>query len=533
MLQHRRKLGSAAAAFVAAALAAGPALAVKDGGTLRAYHRDNAPSASIHEEATISTVQPFMAVYNNLVMFDQAQEVNKLETIVPDLAKSWAWDASKTRLTFQLHDGVTWHDGKPFSANDVKCTWDLLQGKSEDKLRKNPRQVWYWNLKDVETNGANEVTFVLGQPQPSFLLLLASGYTPVYPCHVSAKDMRSNPIGTGPFKFVEWKRNEVIRLVRNPDYFKKGKPHLDAIDWRIIPNRSTRVLAFIAGEFDLTFTADVTIPLLKDVKSQAPHAVCHLAPQGVMNNLIVNSGAPPFDKAEIRQAMAMAIDRQAFVDILSEGHDKIGGAMLPAPEGNWAMPAAFQETLPGYGKDVAKNQAEARRIMEGLGYTADKPLQVKVSTRDIAIYRDPAVILIDQLKSIHIAGELEVVDTSIWHAKVGRKDYAVGMNLTGVGVDDPDINLVENYTCDSERNYTQYCNPEVEKLIFAQSAETDMAKRHEMVWQIEKMLAEDVARPIINHISGATCTQPEVKGFVMHTNSIYNAWRLEDVWLDK
>ena len=102
------------------------------------------------------------------------------------------------------------------------------------------------------------------------------------------------------------------------------------------------------------------------------------------------------------------------------------------------MPADMLIKLPGYGADVESNQAQARKIMEGLGYSADKPLTVKVSTRNIAIYRDPAVILIDQLKKIHIAGELEVVDTSIWHAKVARKDYAVGLNLTGVGVDDPD-----------------------------------------------------------------------------------------------
>ena len=105
-----------------------------------------------------------------------------------------------------------------------------------------------------------------------------------------------------------------------------------------------------------------------------------------------------------------------------------------------------------------------------------KPLKVKVSTRNIAIYRDPAVILIDQLKSIHIDGELEVVDTSIWHAKVTRKEFAVGMNLTGVGVDDPDVNLYENYACNSERNFTQYCNKEVDALIDKQSQEPDVGQ---------------------------------------------------------
>lgn len=530
----RAKLALAIAfSLLAITLAVTPVLAQKQGGTLRVYHRDNAPSGSIHEEATISTVQPFMSVFNNLVIFDQAKPINSMDTIVPDLAESWAWDASKTKLTFKLRQGVKWHDGKPFTANDIKCTWDLVTGKAADPLRKNPRRVWYHNLKEIAVNGDHEASFVLGRPQPSFLALLASGYTPIYPCHVSTKDMRTNPVGTGPFKFVEWKRNETMKFVRNPDYWKKGRPYLDAIEWRIIPSLSTRVLAFVAGEFDLTFDSDVSIPLMKDVASGAPKAVCGLRPTGVSINLIVNRDSAPFNDAKIRSAMGLALDRKAYIDILTEGKADIGGAMLPPPIGRWGMPPEVAAELPGYGGQVENNQAEARKIMEGLGYSAGKPLKVKVATRDIAIYRNPAVILIDHLKRIHIDGELEVVDTSIWHAKVARKDYVVGLNLTGVGVDDPDVNFYENYTCNSERNYTKYCNPELEKLIDQQSGELDVDKRRKLVWQIERRLAEDLARPIIYHQRAATCWHPHVKSLVLHDNSIYNGWRLEDVWMDK
>jgi peptide/nickel transport system substrate-binding protein len=207
--------------------------------------------------------------------------------------------------------------------------------------------------------------------------------------------------------------------------------------------------------------------------------------------------------------------------------------MLPPPEGAWGMPPEVLRTLPGYSTDVEKSRAEARKIMEELGYGPNKLLRVKVSTRNIAIYRDPAIILIDQLKNIFIDAELEVVDTSIWHAKVTRKEYSVGMNLTGVAVDDPDVNFYENYSCNSERNYTQYCNKEVERLIDQQSQETDTEKRKMIVWEIERKLAEDLARPIIFYDRAATCWQPHLKGFVLHHNSIYNNWRFEDVWLDK
>ena len=418
------RAGWAAAAMVAALSMSWPippAQAQKQGGTLRIYHRDNPPSASILEEATYSVNLPFMAVFNNLVVFDPKKQHESLEGIVAELAKSWKWDEPKTKLTMQLEQGVKWHDGKPFSAKDVQCTFHMLNGKAgAEDFRKNPRGIWFQNISEVTVNGDNEATFVLKEPQPSFLAILASGYTPIYSCHVSQRDMRTKPVGTGPFKFVEFKRNESIRLVRNPDYWKKGLPYLDALDVRIIDNRSTRILAFVAGEFDMTFGADLTVPLLKDVQKQAPNAICPLLPTGVSSNLIVNSGAAPFDNPKLRMAMALAIDRSAFNTILSEGKSGIGGAMMP-PEigGSWGMPKEELAKLPGYG-DPEKSQAEARKLMEGLGYGPDKPLKMKVSSRNIPVYRDPAVILIDQLKKIFIEGELETVDSTIWHAKVQR-----------------------------------------------------------------------------------------------------------------
>jgi peptide/nickel transport system substrate-binding protein len=529
-----RRLGVAAFVLSCQLLCLYPANAQKQGGTLRIYHRDNPPSASLHEESTVSVTQPFMALFNNLVLFDQTKPLNSVETIVPELGASWSWDQSKTRLTFKLREGVKWHDGKPFTAKDVQCTWHAVIGKDgQEEFNRNPRKVWYYNLTEVTINGAYEATFHLKEPQPSFLMLLASGFSPVYPCHVSQREMRTRPVGTGPFKLVELQRNVGIKFARNPEYWKPGKPYVDAIEMRIIESRSTRILGFVAGEFDMTFDRDVSVPLLKDVQAQAPRAICQLGPTNVSTNLAVNSAAPPFDNAKIRKAMALALDRRAFIDILTEGKAAKGAAMLPGPEGQWALPPEELAKLPGYGDDVQKNQEEARKIMTEFGYGPSKPLKVKVSVRNIAIYRDPAVILIDQLKKIYIDGELEPIDTTVWYAKVQRKDYAVSLNLTGVSVDDPDVNLVENYTCQSERNYTQYCNAAVDELIFRQSKEADRAKRQQLVWEVERKLAEDVARPIIFHNTAATCWHPHVKGVVLHQNSIYNNWRLEDVWLDK
>ena len=114
-----------------------------------------------------------------------------------------------------------------------------------------------------------------------------------------------------------------------------------------------------------------------------------------------------------------------------------------------------------------------------------------------------------------------------------RKDYTVGLNLTGSFVDDPDDNLYRNYTCGAEMNYNGYCNSDVDKLIDRQSVESDQQNRQKLVWEIERKLAEDGARPIIYYGRGATCWQPRVKGLTVMVNSIFNGWRMEDIWLDK
>ena len=514
------------------ALLAGPALAQKAGGTLRVSHRDNPPSASIHEEATISTVMPFMAVYNNLVVFDPDSKQNRPDRIVPDLATEWTWGNDGKDLTFKLREGVKWHDGKPFTSADVKCTWDMLTAK-DSKLRKNPRRSWYFNLNEVTTNGDYEVTFHLGRPQPSLLTMLAGGMSPVYPCHVSAAQMRTHPIGTGPFKFVEFRQNESIKLAKNPDYWKKGRPYLDAIEFKIIPNRATALMAFVANQYDLTFTADIGAPQLKDLKAQASWAHCEYLPTNTQANLLVNRDKPPFDNADVRKAMVLSIDRSAFTEIIGQGTNRLGGSMLPPPEGLWGMPPDFLATVAGYGADHEKQRAEGRKIMEGLGYTADKPLKIKVSTRNIATYRDQAVLLIDHLKHVNIQGELEPLETAVWYNRMAKKDYTVGLNVQGVGIDDPDVVFYETFHCGSQRNYTNYCNPETEKLFDQQSRMTDIEARKKLVWEIDKKLQEDGARPVIQHDWGATCWRPEVKGVKLAVNTIYNHWRFEDVWLDR
>src|SRR5690348_17219566 len=308
---------AAASSLTLALLITAAAFAQKTGGILKISHFDSPASMSLLEESTAAALRPVMGIFNNLVLYDQHVAQNSMRSIVPELATSWSSNEEGTELTFPLRQGVKWHDGKPFTAQDVKCTWDLLSGKASEKLRINPRKSWYSNVEEVNTNGDYEVTFRLKRPQPALLALLASGWAPIYPCHVSPRDMRSRPIGTGPFKFVEFKPNEVIRVTKNPDYWKEGRPYLDGIEWTIIKDVSTRVLAFVVGKSDLFSPYGVTIPLLKDIRSQAPQAICEVTATNVNRTLMVNRDKPPFDNPDLRRATSLTLDRKTFIDIIT------------------------------------------------------------------------------------------------------------------------------------------------------------------------------------------------------------------------
>jgi peptide/nickel transport system substrate-binding protein len=156
----------------------------------------------------------------------------------------------------------------------------------------------------------------------------------------------------------------------------------------------------------------------------------------------------------------------------------------------------------------------------------------KAEARDLPPARNAATLLIDHLKQIDIAGELEIIDTSLYYPKILRKDFSVGVNGQTSGPD-PDPTLDALYSCGSSVNWDGYCNADVDKMIEQQSIEGDAARRKQILWAIERKLAEDVARPIIFYNRFATCWQPYVKGPTMMVDSIFNSNRREDWWLDK
>src|SRR6185503_4314162 len=191
---------------------------------------------AIHETATISSVWPSMPCFNNLVLFDPLKTVESPESIIGELAEKWSWQ-----------------DGQPFTSKDVKYTFDMLREAPEatQKLRLNPRKDWYANVEAVEAADAHTVIFRMKRPQPSILMMLASGYTPVYAAHVPPATYRTGCVGTGPFKLKEWRKGEFVEYVKNPDYFVKGRPYLDGLKYIVINEPGTRIAALQTGQVEV------------------------------------------------------------------------------------------------------------------------------------------------------------------------------------------------------------------------------------------------------------------------------------------
>jgi len=527
-----RKIAFVAACGLVLALSgASGALAEKYGGVLKVTHRESPPSLSIHQEATISTVAPMSAAYNNLVYYDPFKPLEGPDTIMPELAESWFWSDKGKALTFRLHRGVQWHDGKAFTSADVKDTFDIVRGASSRRMKLNPRALWFANVADITTNGDYEVTFHLKRPQPALLSLLASGYSPVHPAHIAPDDLRTKEVGTGPFMLKAYLRDQSMEFVKNPNYFVKGRPYLDGITYIIIRSRPSRTAALQAGQLDVAFTGETSQAIYETLKKAVPTMVFQKVGTQVSDNIIVNTKKPPFDNLKVRQAINLALDRAAMIKSVHQGLAVPSGANQPPPYGYWGLNAKDLAKLPGYG-DPAKNKAQSRKLLASLGYTQQKPLKVTVSTRAIAIYVDVATWVIDQLKQVGIDSTLEQVETGNWHAKVARRDFDLALNLTGVAPDDPDSNFYENYACGSERNYSDYCSEEVTKLFDKESSETDVKKRLKLIQQIDARLQNEVARPILSNRLDYFAMWPHVKNLVAH-HSIYNFHRYQEVWLDK
>jgi peptide/nickel transport system substrate-binding protein len=526
------------AILMAATAATGPPASAqgakpKRGGILNSLLTEDPPGLIIHESATLSNVWPMMPCYSNLVLFDPFKPLESVDTVIPELAERWSWQDNYRNLVFFLRKNVKWHDGKPFTSADVKYTFDVAREAPDApaKFRLSARKEWWANVEAIEAPEPHTVVFRLKRPQPSLLLMLASGYSPVYPAHVPLNELRQRCVGTGPFRQKEYLRGQLVELERNPDYFVPDRPYLNGIRYTIIRERGTRLAALEAGRLDAYMPLDMTRAMADAAKAAAPTLVITEIGQNGSDNVLLNHKRAPFDNPLVRRAVNFALDRRSYVKSVRQDGAVVGAALMPKPLGFWGLPEADLRALAGY-RDPARDKAEAKRLLAEAGYGPGKPLRVEMATRTLPIYLDLASFAVDQLRLVGVEGTLKQLDTAAWFPALARREYQIAANLTAGGFDDPDAYLVENYKCGSSRNYTDYCSEAMDRQIEQQSQELDRTKRLKMVADIQRTLEADVARPMLGWRKEYFAQWPHVKNLVPH-NALYNYGRMQEVWLDK
>jgi peptide/nickel transport system substrate-binding protein len=474
-----------------------------------------------------------MPCFSNLVLFDPLRSVETADTIIGELAERWEWRDAHRALAFFLRKDVRWHDGRPFSSHDVKATFDLVREAPGigARLRLSPRKDWYANVAAVEAPDPHTVVFQLRRPQPSLLSMLATGYGAVYAAHVPPERYRTECVGTGPFRLREWRRGGFIDYVKNPDYFVRDRPYLDSLRYLVIADRRTRLAALQTGQVDAAFPTEWSRGLADELTRAVPRLTFTVASANVYDNLVFNVTRPPFDDVRARRAVSHAVDRRALIAGVHQGGAVVGAAMAPPPHGVWGLAQADLAAWPGHGRPE-DDKASARRLLTEIGYGPGRPLRIEMVTRNIPGYLDLSAFVIDELRKVGVETTLRTVESGQLGLLLTRGEFQMAANLTGLGPDDPDANLYENFGCGSPRNYARHCSDALTRLIEEQSREPDGARRLLLVHAAQRRIEEEAARAILAWRLTYYVAWPHVRNLVPH-QSAYNWGRMQEVWRDR
>jgi peptide/nickel transport system substrate-binding protein len=433
-----------------------------------------------HQDST--TLDPIMTIQNADIwvmnnMNGLLVRVNREATDVePDLAERWEISDDGTVYTFHLREGLKFSDGSPLTAKDAKFSLERLRDQEGSVMAS-----MFSIVKSIETPDDRTVVITLNQPSAPFLASLAMFSAAVLPekaVTAAGEEFGNNPVGAGAFMLEEWRRGEVIRLKKNPNYWEAGRVKLDGVEWYFIPNDNTRVLKLQAGEVD----AIVFIPFNRvNELSGNPDLQVHLDPSTREDHILINHAHKPLDDVRVRQALYHALDRQAIVDAVTFGHGKVANSFVPAG----AM--FYNPDNPDYPHDPEKAKALLKEAgAEGLQLTF--LLAAGDSVQD-----QIGVIVKDQLSKVGVDVQIEKQEEGQqWETTVAG-EYDISVNYWTNDIIDPDQKATFSVYGDAENRsyYTGYKNPEVSKLIEQGRVELDRTKREEIYRRIQEIAKRD------------------------------------------
>jgi len=497
----------------------------KPGGTLAYRINADPPSLNLWTEFTFIVSGAIAPVYNQLLQLDPQDE----SKIVADLAKSWELaGADKTEVVFKLQDAnVTFHDGKPFTAEDVKATYEWLQ--SPPKGQTSQRTTAARNIEKIEIVDPKTVKFKLKTPQASFLSSITNHHYAMGAKHIVTQtntllDGSQNPIGTGPFVFKGWKRNNVIDLEKNKQYWRQGFPYLDAVSVFIIQEDTTALTNFLAGQIMVLRPRVSDIPRIE--KDLGDRGGVMIIPGLSRAALIPNGTKAPFNDVRMREAISAAIDRDEFNQIRQEGKGFKGG--YNQPKGQWALPEADLVKFSGYnGKaDIQK----AKQLMAAAGYPDGYKGRMPVRQD----FDENGVALQAMLKKAGFDFTLEVEKSAVLTQRATDTQFDLLCHTWATPFDDPDDSFAEMLISPDRagRNWAKITVPEVDRLFDQQRAEFDVAKRKKLVNDADKAALGAYPNILVQYEPQTNAAYKSVVGFVPHVSN-YTNQRWESVWLQR
>jgi peptide/nickel transport system substrate-binding protein len=514
-----------AVAVVPSALAADQP---QHGGTLRVAIAGDPPSLDMHQEQTFMVTIPMSTVYNTLVTFDP----HGFPKIIGDLAKSWTTSEDGLTWTFELHQGVKFHDGSELTSADVKASWDKIVFPPEGVA--SPRRSLYQMIKSIDAPAKYTVVFALNYPSASFLSMIAHPANFIYAKKYLDQDInwyKQHEMGTGPFKLKNWVRGSVLEVERNDDYFKKGLPYLDGAKYFQIKDLSARAKSVRADRTDVEFRGFPPAEVEAIEKQLGDKVVVRYPKAFIHWGVAINVDKKPFDDERVRKALSLAIDRYDMAKVLGPltGLETVGGLVHPTTP--WALTPEEIQALPGFGKNHAANLKQAKQLLTEAGYP-DGFHTVLVNRSVKLPYIDFGVYLISAWKQIGVEAEHKIEESATWSKTRRTRDFELMVDPYGSSAaGDPDEVLIK-FISDASPNWGRFSDPKVDKLFDQQKVERDEQKRIQMV--------KDLQREVIQKawwIPGLYWTRIEVRSARIHNYEPHHShWmnrRLEDVWLSK
>ncbi|MBI2909508.1 MAG: ABC transporter substrate-binding protein [Chloroflexi bacterium] len=457
----------------------------KYGGMLTFAHAAEPASFDLHQESGGQHPLFLTQSYNGLLQYDPLAWPEA--KVISDLASTWKVSPDGLEYTFQLKEGAKWHDGKPFTSQDVQVSLDRI--RKPPRGMRSPRQAAFGSIGQVEAISGATVRVRLQRPSASLIANLATDWLAMVPKHVvEAKgDMKRDVVGTGPFKLKGFVAGTSYDYVKNPDYFVKGRPYLDAIKVYLIKDEATRFAALRTGRLLLLPPPYGVSVSQSNLAKSDQNLVVQTNWRPTLRHLRFNLEKAPWSDPRVRRAMSLAIDRQALVATVFEG-GAIPGVQMPSA-GLWGIPEDELLKMPGFRQPKDADVAEAKRLLAEAGLAGG--FSTTVLTRPEEVYQKMGTFFLAEVGKLGIKGELQIRVTAAFDDALGRGAFDVVVAGTATAIDDPDLRFGENYVTGAGRNYGKYSNPKLDELFEKQSQALDVDARKKLVREMLNILLQD------------------------------------------